>query len=295
MNHLSDLLARIALPEPEAVGGEPAPPSPIDAARPFHEVGRTGSLLLRELGADLPEGHLHLWSGPMGAGKTPLLLTLLHGAAQRGRRVAYATYDLAPESLALRLLAMCSGIPTSRLPDPDGRRVPTDFTPQEVAAARAAREWLSALPFFLVPARGFTVDSLRDRLVRMPFRPSVLAVDYLQAVVRPAGSDSGVVLRQLSELAAGLHLAVLCAARATSVEGGHASSWPPRCADRVGYIAPAEGSSSLRAEVLENRYGACPSLRLSLDEESGHLTPTHPARPAHDEATVGPSGSTLPS
>lgn len=280
---LAHLLERVPLPPvgvpPQGAASAPAPvadPAGRSGAEPTRPEGR----LLHHLAADLPEGHLQVWSGPHGGGKTRLLLTLLRAAAERGRRVAYATYDLAPESLALRLLSMCSGVELARLPDPgDARGIPPaggPFTPEEAQRARAARDRLCALPFSFLAARGLGVDSLRDRLVRQPFRPSVLAVDYLQAVVRPPGSDSGVALRQLSELAAGLHVAVLCAARAPAtdvaalIRPGSAGGAAARV-DRLGCIAPAAGPGSLRAAVIENRYGPCPALDLIADAGCGRL------------------------
>src|SRR5688572_18267103 len=161
MQHLADLLASLSLPAqdgpPASSGAEPA--------------------LMQELGAGLPAGHLHVWGGPSGAGKTAFLLALLHGAAVQGRRVVYASYDLPVETLALRLLAMAAGV--------EARALAAGDLPED-AALRAARvrASLGDAPFQLLAARGLTVDSLEDRLVRMPFRAEVLAVDYLQAVVR---------------------------------------------------------------------------------------------------------------
>ena len=62
----------------------------------------------------------------------------------------------------------------------------------EEDALRAAhcRIRLSRLPFSILEARGFSVSSLEDRLVRMPYRAEVLAVDYLQAVIRKDGTVS---------------------------------------------------------------------------------------------------------
>src|SRR5881392_2034739 len=94
MRSLRELLDAVSLPPAEA--GEL-----VDYALP-------GASLL---GADLPAGHVHLWSGPPGAGKTAFLLGLLHDAARHGRPVVFATYDLPASTLALRLLAMASGVP----------------------------------------------------------------------------------------------------------------------------------------------------------------------------------------
>lgn len=244
MKHLGDLLAGLSLPD-EA---------------PAREWDLDESDLLRDLGADLPAGHLHLWGGPPGAGKTSFLLSLLLGAVRRGRRVLHATYHLPASSLALRLLGMAASLDCEALAA--GR-----LTPEQSARAAAARRCLSDLPFFLLEARGCSVSSLEDRLVRMPFRAEVMAVDYLQAVVRPPGEDIGSSVRAFSSLASRLHVSIvvtLQAAEETPADVCH-------LADRAGWITPAGGSGFRRAEVICNRYGDHPSVPLHLDSASGAL------------------------
>lgn len=257
MHHLADLLAPLRLP------GVPAAEAPASKAL------FVNGALLESLAAGLPAGHVHVWGGPSGAGKTAFLLALLAGAAAQGRRVLYASYDLPVETLALRLLAMAAGVDARALADgslaqPDSERA---------ARVRAA---LDGVPFHLLPARGMSVASLEDRLVRMPFRAEVLAVDFLQAVVREVNTEAGRALRDLSEVASRLHVAVVCAVRAD----GSAAPQPADArlgdvlvdaADRVGWIAPAAGSLVRRAEVLRNRYGERPAGPLTLDPASGAL------------------------
>ncbi len=281
MQHLADLLAALPLPEdPEEVPD-----------RPSGDGGRNGRPcdpdLIHDLGADLPAGHLHVWGGPSGAGKTAFLLGLLYGAACRRRRVVYATYDLAPETLALRLLAMTAGVHVDALPDPGGPASTSSLSRSETVRAIEAREVLSQLPFSVLPARGFSTRSLWDRVVRMPFRAEVMAVDYLQGVVREPGTDSGVALRELSDLADHLHVAVVCAVRAADERAGSRAPLAAEdgfvaagmsCTDRVGWIAPdAESESSAhRAEVLRNRHGDRPAVHLHLDAASGGLRRASP-------------------
>lgn len=264
MQHLADLLAPLPLPAIEASDGPAGwgpPPTPDvrvhDAL--LHEA------LLHELGADLPAGHLHVWGGPSGAGKTSFLLALLHSAAIQGRRVVYASYDLPTETLALRLLAMLADVDPAAL----GRAGLATADAQRAARLRAR---LTAAPFQLLPARGLSVASLEDRLVRMPFRAEVLAVDYLQAVVRDLDTDPGRTLRDLSALAARLHVAVVCAVRAGDGAPDEPAAWTgalAEAADRVGWIAPAAGAGQRRAEVLRNRHGRRSAMPLSLDPASG--------------------------
>jgi replicative DNA helicase len=223
--------------------------------------------LVQELGVGLPAGHLHVWGGPTGAGKTAFLLALLHGAAAQGRRVLYASYDLPPETLALRLLAMTA--------DVDARALAAGLL-EPAAAARAARarQVLERAPFHLLAARGLSVASLEDRLVRMPFRAEVLAVDYLQAVVREVNTDPGRALRDLSAVATRLHVAVVCAMRSAdaALEAPAAlDGLSVESADRVGWIAPADGPGARRAEILRSRYGARRVLPLTLDLSNGAL------------------------
>jgi hypothetical protein len=267
MLHLSDLLAAIPLPKaeiPEPVPAAPAPcPRSGEAATPVGDA-----TLVHDLGADLPAGHLHVWGGPPGAGKTSFLLGLLHGASQRGRRVVYATYDLPAETLAMRMLAMVAGVDVDDLPDPGGAESAGGLSPQRLACVLHARERLSTLPFDFLPARGFSTDSLADRLVRMPFRPEVLAVDYLQGVIREPGTDMGVALRSLSDMAEHLHVAVICTVRgAGDGEGVRESA---SLADRVGWIGAGvpEEPGVHRAEVISNRYGGKPKATLRIDDAS---------------------------
>ncbi len=328
MEHLAKLLAPIPLPDPPSGVDASALPPAIDGA------------VVHDLGADLPAGHLHVWGGPPGAGKTSFLLSLLYGAALGGRRAVYATYDLPASTLALRLLAMLADVQTEALPE-DSRGSSRMGAPPAVASAVASAEGpvltreqarrastlraaLEPLPFWLLESRGFSAGSLGDRLVRMPYRPDVVVVDYLQAVIREPGSELGTALKDLSDMAARLHLAVLCvfrsdpgerdtdavvdtskrdasksdaskrvehsdavlsaqlgaassresasAARSASAQSAEAESLAD-LADRVGWIAPAEGSGARRAQILANRYGERPSMPLQFDPATGRLVP----------------------
>lgn len=258
MHHLADLLAPLRLPAATRGDGALAAPTAL-----------VDDALLDSLAAGLPAGHVHVWGGPSGAGKTAFLLALLAGAAAQGRRVLYASYDLPVETLALRLLAMASSLDARALAE-------GALTPPEAERAARARASLEAAPFHLLAARGLSVASLADRLVRMPFRAEVLAVDFLQAVVREENTDSGRALRELSDVASRLHVAVVCAVRsdapaapapAATVLGGVSLE----SADRVGWIAPALGPLTHRAEVLRNRYGERPVVPLTLDPATGAL------------------------
>ena len=278
MQHLADLLATIPLPDLEAEGS-----SLLQLPTGPWSLG-CDEALVHDLGADLPAGHLHVWGGPSGAGKTSFLLSLLYAAACRGRRVAYATYDLAPESLAFRMLAMAANVDCDDLPDPGGSVDDCTLENDELRRVHAARAALSRLPFSFLAARGFSVDSIRDRLVRMPFRAEVLAVDYLQGVIRERGTDMGGALRGLSDLADNLHVSVVCAVRpqgrgqATAVSTSDlvgASSAP----DRIGWIGtvPGEGGAAGRtAEIVHNRHGSRRVLPLAMDEANGQLDHARP-------------------
>jgi hypothetical protein len=265
MQHLSDLLAAIPLPETDA-----RPVARWGGGERFERCVRD---LMVDLGADLPAGHLHEWGGAPGAGTSAFLLSMLLGAARRGRRVVYATYDLPPDTLALRLLAMAAGVRSARIPeDAEAARA---LEAGEVEALHGARVGLAPLPFAFLPARGLGVASLHDRLVRAPFRPEVLAVDSLQGVVRAPGTDLGAALKGLSDLAGSLHVAVICAVRAPGVpargEGPLATVEGRGIADRLGWISACAPGGARRAEVLENRHGLRPALSLRLVEGSGAL------------------------
>jgi archaellum biogenesis ATPase FlaH len=244
MRHLGELLSDLDLPRGEA----PAATLCCDGD------------LVHDLGADLPAGHLHLWGGPPGAGKTSFLLSMLYGAAQGGRRVAYATYHLPAQSLALRLLAMTADVKSEDL---------LRGTLDAAVARRAgvARDCLARLPIWILEARGLSVASLADRLVRMPFRAEVLAVDYLQAVQRAPGEELADAMKAFAAMAAHLHVAVVCTLQASD----DGTSDLLGLAHRAGWLAPSGGSGLRRAEVIGNRYGARPQVPLRLDPETGTL------------------------
>ena len=253
MQSLRELLDGLTLPPGEA--GEVA-----DYALPNASL----------LGADLPAGHVHLWSGPPGAGKTAFLLGLLHDAARHGRPVVLATYDLPAPTLALRLLAMASGVP---LHDFEAERL----SPAEATAAARARARLRSLPFAVLEARGMGVASLDDRLLRFGTRAAVLGIDFLEAVVRPEGRPVSSALAELSQLASRRFLAVVCASRAPldmTLDADAAEQAAPP--DRVGRLSPAAGTASappplLEATIVENRHGGRPSCRLRVDAAAGRL------------------------
>ena len=158
------------------------------------------------------------------------------------------------------MLAMASGLDARGLAS-------VHLSLEEAQRAAVARDCLARLPIHILEARGKTVAALADRLVRMPFRAEVLAVDYLQAVVRPEGQDLGGALRAFSALATRLHVAVVVALDAKEEGQVPAVS----LADRAGWIAPAGGSGLQRAEVIRNRYGELPAVGLRFEETSGSL------------------------
>jgi hypothetical protein len=262
MRTLAQLLDRIPL----AAGPEAPPPTP-----------EAGADLLRDLGAGLPQGHMQLWGGPEGSGKSAFLLALLHGAALRGRGAYYATYDLPAPTLAARLLAMVAGVPVEALPDPGTAPSAGRLDADGLARARGARTRLAKLPFVFEEARGFGVTSLEDRLVRLPFRPGVCAVDYVQAVVRPAGQDLGGGVRALAALAAHHHLAILAAVRPVASEPGHELAAVEELArhatpDRVGWLEPAAQGGAREGRLLANRHGGLSRVPLAVDPASGHVS-----------------------
>ncbi|MFO0931261.1 MAG: DnaB-like helicase C-terminal domain-containing protein [Planctomycetota bacterium] len=262
MRSLRDLLAGLSLP-PAA--------SASSVGSPTGGPGAYAMPAAHLLGGDLPQGHVHVWSGPPGAGKTAFLLGLLLDAARRNRGTCLATYDLPAASVALRVLAIESGVP---LADLDRGQL----TPAEATAVARARARLEALPFFVLEARGFPVTSLADRCVRWTRRIDVLGVDYAEAVVRPAGSPIADTFRDLSALAKQRWMAVVAVARTSPLEhpaqGGSGAKSAP--ADRVGWIDASPDRPAAEASVVANRHGATPSCRLRLDPSSGRWLPADP-------------------
>jgi hypothetical protein len=248
---------------PPPLGGTETSAPPTAPDRGFR--ARTDLELVQVLGGGLPAGHVHVWGGPPGCGKTAFLLALVHGAASRGRRAVYVTYDLPASTLALRIWACAAGLEPGRM---SGGGLPA----AERARADAERASLAGLPLHVLEARGFGVASIEDRLVRMPLRPDVVAIDFLQAVVRAPGTELGDALRDLTSLATRLHVAIVCAVRVDRGVGeGALDGLLAGAPDRVGWIAPAGGPGARRAEVLRNRYGERPALGLHVDPLSGGL------------------------
>jgi len=224
------------------------------------------------LGAALPQGHLHVWSGAPGAGKTAFLLGLLREAARHGRPTLLATYDLPASALALRLLAMEAGV---SLADLDGGRL----VGGDAQRASLARVRLSELSLHVLEARGLSATSLEDRLVRSPVRFDVLGVDYVEAVVRPTSTGADGVpstLHELSELAKRRWLAVVATVRtapatpSAPAAGAGANGLDARAfdADRVGFISAPDERGTTKASLLANRHGGLTSCRLRLDPAS---------------------------
>ena len=217
------------------------------------------------LGAALPQGHLHVWSGAPGAGKTAFLLGLLREAARHGRPTLLATYDLPASALALRLLAMEAGV---SLDDLDGGRL----VGGDAQRAALARVRLSELSLHVLEARGLSTASLEDRLVRSPVRFDVLGVDFVEAIVRPApnGADGvPATLHELSDLAKRRWLAVVATVKTapagTAIPNLNAKAFD---ADRVGFLAAPDERGATQASLLANRHGGLMSCRLRLDAAS---------------------------
>src|SRR5262245_60978086 len=214
---LRDLLASLPLP----------PPAASDAAAVASGYAMPAAPVV---GGELRQGHLHVWSGPPGAGKTAFLLGLLLDGARRGRGTCLSTYDLPASALALRVLAMESGVPLATI---DGGLLTSD----EGVAISKARARLASLPFFVLESRGLTVDSLADRCVRSTRRIDVLGVDFGEAVVRPTALPVASVLHALATLAQRRWLAVVAVARTApaAVRATSASVVEATGADRVGW------------------------------------------------------------
>jgi hypothetical protein len=163
---------------------------------------------------------------------------------------------------------MAAAVPAERLID--GRLEPAD-------AARAARVrgCLERLPFDFLESRGLGVASLEDRVVRMPFRPEVLALDFLEAVVRPPGVDLSQALREITAFATRLHIAVVGALRSEAAARPDAPALDGMRsqADRVGWIASSAPGSERTAEVLRNRYAdvLARAVPLTVDAVTGML------------------------
>ena len=290
MRNLGDLLDEIRLPPLRSGAGLVPRTAKSYGNDPWTFDAPLDLTLLHDLGADLPAGHLHLWGGPKGAGKVSVLLSLLCGAAARGRRILYVTYDLPATALARRVLAMHAGVALGDVPE-EGVDVNRGSPNYEAAILRLhrARKGLAPLPLSILEARGLGVGSLKDRIVRMPFRPEIVAVDYLQGVKRTPGLDLAAAVRELTDLASHLHLSLVCtvkadgatanAARAGFAGPGDLMSWAHDlrgAPDRVAWLAPESeparaGEGLRRAQILHNRHGETGGYALRVESDSGAI------------------------
>ncbi len=319
MHNLGDLLGEIRLPKLRSGAAMlPRQSASNDAAWSFDAP--LDLTLLHDLGADLPAGHLHLWGGPNGAGKVSVLLSLLCGAAARGRRILYATYDLPADALARRVLAMHAGVSLADIPEADDVSEAGGVSKaggNDIGVSRAspnyeatllrlhrARKGLAPLPLTILEARGLGVGSLKDRIVRMPFRPEIVAIDYLQGVTRAPGIDLAAAVRELTDVASHLHLSLVCtvkpdgsstgtrassgaslgSASATFAGPGDLATWAHAlrgAPDRVAWLAPDVGTGQIddaaardglrRAVILHNRHGDTGGYALRVESDSGAI------------------------
>jgi replicative DNA helicase len=114
-------------------------------------------------------------AGRPSMGKTSLLLTWFLNMSKRGIPVALFSYEMSPEQIFNRLIAMESGVPYTNLVS--GRVIDLD-----VAAIEQAFAVVASLPFYISYATSLNIDGVinaASKYVRL-HGVKVLGLDYLQ-------------------------------------------------------------------------------------------------------------------
>ena len=123
----------------------------------------------------LGRGDEVLIAGRPGAGKTSLLLTILHNQANFGIPVALFSYEMGPEQIFKRLLAIDSGVSHKKI---DMGHV----KPDELARVEASFKRVSALPFYMTYSLTMGIDEIANMSTKLhkSHGVEVAALDYIQ-------------------------------------------------------------------------------------------------------------------
>lgn len=174
----------------------------------------TGFIDLDKLLNGLQSSDLVLVAGRPGMGKTSLLLSLLHTAAQKYQKyVAVFTLEMSGDQLAQRLLSQTSGIDSQRLRS-------GHMSADEWALFTETAEALSQLPVFLDDTPALTPFQMRSACRRLAMETGLdmVIVDYLQLMSGGSRFENrvqevGMISRQLKVLAKELNVPVIAAAQ----------------------------------------------------------------------------------
>ena len=188
----------------------------------------TGFMDLDTVLAGLKRGDLIIVAARPGLGKTSLVLNFAKNAAasQQQARVAFFSVEMAAEQLAQRLVAMESGVDSTRLAfgqhsDRDERRI------------SHALGVLADLPIYFDDSAGLTIAEMRAKARRLQLEHGLdlIVVDYLQLMHSGMRSENRVqevsyISRSLKQLARDLDVPVIACSQLSRAAEARANNVP---------------------------------------------------------------------
>jgi len=152
----------------------------------------------RKLGG-LKPGDLIIVAARPGVGKTALILNFAHSMAAKGHRVGLFSLEMSKEQVALRLLAMTTGIPSDRLDQ-------GNFTREEIQILTRRYGELSRLPIYIDDTSVLNIRALKNRARRLwaQHRVEIIFVDYLQLMEGLTPGEEGGRVQEVTEISRGL-------------------------------------------------------------------------------------------
>ena len=225
----------------------------------------TGFIDLDKVLNGLQSSDLVLIAGRPGMGKTSLLLSLLHTAAQKYQKhVAVFTLEMSGDQLAQRLLSQTSGIDSQRLRS--GR-----MSADEWSLFTETADALSLLPVFLDDTPALTPFQLRSACRRLAMETGLdmVIVDYLQLMSGGSRFENrvqevGMISRQLKVLAKELNVPVIAAAQLSRAVEQRADKKPTLADLRE------SGNLEMDADIVILLHRPQPGLNLVTLEVAKH-------------------------
>ena len=143
-------------------------------------------------------GDLIIVAARPGVGKTALILNFAHRIATKGKAVGIFSMEMGKEQVAMRLLAMTSGISSSRIDR-------GNFNREEMATIRRCYEEMATLPIYVDDSSVLNIRALKNRARRLwaQHRIDIIMVDYLQLMEGMHSGEEGRV-QEVTEISRGL-------------------------------------------------------------------------------------------
>ena len=143
-------------------------------------------------------GDLIIVAARPGVGKTALVLNFAHRIATRGKAVGIFSMEMGKEQAAMRLLAMTSGISSSRIDR-------GEFNREEMSTIRRCYEEMASLPIYIDDSSMLNIRALKNRARRLwaQHQVEIIMVDYLQLMEGMRPGEEGRV-QEVTEISRGL-------------------------------------------------------------------------------------------